>query len=310
MEPDSATATLISEQIILIATVVATVASLPTLIEYLLDRRKRKERIALSLDDLSVAEIDVRLAGLDHLLQEIADLLDRARSPAAYAPLKVGNEILIVGPNLSGKKTLAQRIAKDAGMDRLIVVYNARNTDALTKAKSLIQHYRRHKVMLLLPRLDMAVEHEDEEVLAELDALIDTSTSASNVLVVGTAVKFRPGDMLDNMFGIVLTLPGAVAAPVQSRELAPDALRQLGEVARYYLGEARASGFEFTGLDDADAVERILRSARSPGDVEDIVVLAQTTARYRQRTGATKAPEITPEIVEKSIRRVIVSPVA
>jgi len=207
METDAETVTRISDQIILIATIVATVASLPTLIEYLIDRRKRKERIALSLDDLPVAELDVRLAGLDGLLQDIADLLDRAKHPDAYRSLKVGNEILIVGPSLSGKKTLAQHIAKQAGMDRLIVVYNARNADALTKAKSLIQHYRRQKVMLLLPRLDMAVEHEDEEVLAELDALIDTSTSARNVLVVGTAVKFRPGDMLDNMLGIVLTLP-------------------------------------------------------------------------------------------------------
>ena len=116
--------------------------------------------------------------------------------------------------------------------------------------------------------------------------------------------------MLDNMFGIVLTLPGAVAAAAAPRELAPDALQQLGEVARYYLGEARGSGFILSGLNDALAIERILRSARSPGDVEDIIVLAQTTARYRQRMGAAKAPEITPDIIEKSIRRVIVSPVA
>ncbi|MGH6932496.1 MAG: hypothetical protein ACREEE_08690 [Dongiaceae bacterium] len=310
MATDSGTATLISQQIILIATVVATVASLPTLIEFLIDRRKRRERTALSLDDLSVAELEVRLAGLDSLLQDIADLVDRAKDPVAYASLKVGNEILIVGPSLSGKKTLAQRIAKDAGMDRLIVVYNARNADALTKAKSLIQHYRRHKVMLLLPRLDNAVEHEDEEVLAELDALIDTSTSASNVLVVGTAVKFRPGDMLDNMFGIVLKLPGTETVPMPPNKLAPDARQQLAEVARFYLSDARASGFVLAEIDDAQAIGRILQSARSPGDVEDIVVLAQTTARYRQRIGATKVPEITPEIVEKSIRRVIVSPVA
>jgi hypothetical protein len=38
-------------------------------------------------------------------------------------------------------------------------------------------------------------------------------------------------------------------------------------------------------------------------------VLAETTALYRRRTGAAKSPEITVEIIEKSIRRVIVTPV-
>src|ERR1700751_2009023 len=99
------TSSLISDQILLIATVVGAVATLPTLIEFLLDRRKRRERIALSIDDLAVSELEVRLAGLDALLQDIADLIDRAKNPEAYASLRVGNEILIVGPNLSGKKT-------------------------------------------------------------------------------------------------------------------------------------------------------------------------------------------------------------
>ena len=70
----------------------------------------------------------------------------------------------------------------------LPLVYNARNADALTSAKSLLQRYRRRKVMLLLPRLDNVVEDEDEEVLAELDALIETTAERSNVQVVGTVV--------------------------------------------------------------------------------------------------------------------------
>src|SRR5215467_10018715 len=163
MDAGSDTTSLISDQIILIATVVGAVATLPTLIEFLIDRRKRRERIALSIDDLAVADLDVRLAGLDALLRDIADLIDRAKNPEAYASLKVGNEILIIGPAASGKKTLAQRIAKDAGLDRLIIVYNARNADALAGAKSLVQRYRRQKVMLLLPRLDNLAEDEDEE---------------------------------------------------------------------------------------------------------------------------------------------------
>jgi hypothetical protein len=79
------TLTLVTENIILIATVIGAAASLPILVEFLIDRRKRKERIALSLDDIAVADHDVRLAGLDHLLNDIADLIDRAKNPDAYA---------------------------------------------------------------------------------------------------------------------------------------------------------------------------------------------------------------------------------
>ena len=299
---------LVTEQIILLATVVGAVATLPALIEFLIDRRKRKERIALSLDDIAVADLDVRLAGLDRLLADIADLIDRAKNPEAYASLKVGNEILIIGPPSSGKKTLAQRIAKDAGLDRVIIVYNARNADALAGAKSLVQRYRRHKVMLLLPGLDNVVEDEDEEVLAELDALIDTTTERSNVLVVGTAVDFEPGGLLDNMFGVVLALPGTPVKHARDQPTPEDARRMLIEVTCFYVDQAKAHGFSLVGLDDAAMVERIVHAARNPADVADIIVLAETTALYRQRTGAAKTLDITSEVVEKSIRRVIVTP--
>ena len=241
-------------------------------------------------------------------MADIADLIDRARNPEAYASLKVGNEILIIGPAASGKKTLAQRIAKDAGLDRLIIVYNARNADALTVAKSLVQRYRRQKVMLLLPRLDNVTEDKDEEVLAELDALIDTTTERSNVLVVGTAVDFEPGSLLDNMFGVVLALPGTPVKHAREHPVPDDARRMLVDVTRFYLGEAKSAGFVFIDLDENAAVDRIARAARNPADVADIIVLAETTALYRQRMGAAKSPEITGEVVEKSIRRVIVTP--
>lgn len=309
MEGESTALTLLTEQIILIATVIGMVAALPALIEFWIDRRKRRERIALSLDDLDVAEIDTPLAGLDGLLRDIADLIDRAKHPDGYDTLRVGNEIMIIGPNLNGKKALARRIAKDAGMDRLIIVYNPRSADALAKAKSLIWHYRRRKVMLLLPRLDHVAEHEDDEVFAELDALIDTTSSLSNVLVVGTAVRFEPNGLLDNMFGIVLALPGTPLAPQQQRgqDVADDARRVLLEVAQFYLQQATGSGFVLQGLDEPLAVQRIGEAARSAADVEDIVVLCQTTALYLRRSGVTAVPEITADIIEKSIRRVIVT---
>jgi hypothetical protein len=305
---DAEAVSFVAEQIILIATVIGAVATLPTLIEFLIDRRKRKERIALSLDDIAVADLDVRLAGLDHLLADIADLVDRAKNPEAYASLKLGNEILIIGPASSGKKSLAQRIARDAGLDRVIIVYNARNADALTSAKSLIQRYRRQKVMLLLPGLDNVVEDEDEEILAELDALIDTTTERSNVLVVGTAVEFQPGSLLDNMFGIVLPLPGTPMKHALDHSVPDDARRMLVAVARFYLEQAKKDGFALVGIDETAAVDRIAHAARNPADVADILVLAGTTALYRRRIGAAKTPDITSEVIEKSIRRVIVTP--
>ncbi len=298
---------LLTEQLILLATIVGAIATLPTLVEFLVDRRKRKERIALSLDDVEVASVEARLAGLDPLLADIADLIDRAKHPDAYATLPVGNEILVIGPSLSGKKTLAQRIAKEADMDRLITVYNARNADALAKAKSLVQRYTWQKVMLLLPRVDVAFEHEDQEVLAELDALIETSSGLSNVLVIGTAVTFRPDSAIDNLFGIKLVLPGTPLAPATGRAVREDARRMLVEVARYYLGAALAGGYVLEGLTPEVFVERLQRSVSNPAEVEDIVMLCRTSALHRRRTGASPRLAMTPEILEKSIGRVIVN---
>jgi hypothetical protein len=163
--------------------------------------------------------------------------------------------------------------------------------------------------MLLLPRLDHVAEHEDDEVFAELDALIDTTSNLSNTLVVGTAVRFEPNGLLDNMFGIVLALPGTplAAASAHGDDIPEEARRILIDVARFYLEQATGSGYVLQGLDEPAAVQRIGQAARSPADVEDIVVLCQTTALYRQRSGATKVPEISAAVIEKSIRRVIVT---
>jgi len=298
----------LGEQIILLATVVATIAALPTLIEFLIERRKRKERIALDLDDLEVRGLDVRVAGFDAVIADVADLIDRVRHPEAYAGLKVGNEILIIGRSLGGKKALAQRIAKEAGLERLVVVYNPRNADALVRAKALVQRYRRQKVMLLLPRLDKAVEPGEENILAELDALIQTSSERRNVLVVGTAVRFASGDVGDNMFGIVLALPGTPLAERPGCELNDELRRLLTEVTRFYLGEAKAAGFALVGIGDDEVVERIVCAVNNPAEVEDIVALAQTTALHRRRTGQCPTLDIAGEIIERSMRRVIVVP--
>ena len=91
-------------------------------------------------------------------------------------------------------------------------------------------------------------------------------------------------------------------------DVADEARRVLLDVTKSIrLQQSTGGGFVLQGLDEPAAVQRIAQAARSPADVEDIVVLCQTTALYRRRSGATAVPEITDEIIEKSIRRVIVT---
>lgn len=128
-------ALLFTEELLVFATVVGSVAALPAFINFVADVRKRRERVYLSLEDVPVSSLNPRLAGMDDLLASIADLIDRARSPTAYQDLKIGNEVLIIGPNQSGKKSLAHKIALLAGMDRLVTVYNPRDADALARLR-------------------------------------------------------------------------------------------------------------------------------------------------------------------------------
>jgi hypothetical protein len=268
--------------------------------------RKRKERIDLSLEDEVVSTIRPRFAGMDDLLASIADLIDRARNPAAYQDLKIGNEVLIIGPHQTGKKSLAQRIAQLAGMDRVVTVFNPRDSDALAKAKSLVRGYKRQKVMLLLPRIDLAYQQGNPEVLTELDALIETTSERQNVLVAATTVSFEANSELDNIFGIKLVLPGARVGKAHRVEIPDDAQRMLAEVAAYYLGEAKRRGFVLQGLNEQAFCERILESVINPAEVEDIVALCETTALYRKRSKQATDLVFTPEILELAMARVVV----
>lgn len=304
---DDSNLSFISEQLLLLTGIIGAVAALPVLIEFLLERAKKRERIALSLEVENVADLQVTLAGCDALLQDIADLIDRARQPAAYAGLRAGNEILIIGAPLSGKKALAKRIAQLAGMEQLVTVHNPRNADALVKAKNLVQRSGDAKLMLLLPRLDLIDPREDEELLTELDALIETATERANILVIGTAIHYAPGNEIDNLFGIVLPMPGTAIAPALSQPLLPAATAMLEAVARHYLQEALASGDELKDLTADDFVRRVLQAARNPAEIEDIVALCQTAARYRQLQKEIPARQITPRLLEAAMRRVVVA---
>jgi len=301
----SDSALLLTEEILVLATIVGSVAALPAFIEFVSDRRKRRERVYLSLEDVPVSSLSPRLAGLDKLLAGIADLVDRARTPAAYQDLKIGNEVLIIGPNQSGKKSLAQKIAQMAGMERLITVYNPRDSDALAKAKGIVRGYKRKKVMLLLPRIDLAYEMGDPELLAELDALIETTSEHPNVLVVATTVWFEANSDLDNIFGIKLALPGVGLNPADRPEISEEAERMLSEVAHYYLDQAQRRGFQLSGMTEAEFKTRVLESVVNPAEIEDIVVLCQTTAIFRKRSKQTVGTIFTREILDTAIARVV-----
>lgn len=300
-------ALLITEEVLVFATVVGSAAALPALIEFIAERRKRRERIDLSLEDEPVSTLHPRLAGMDALLESIADLIDRARNPSIYGDLKIGNEVLIIGPNQSGKKSLAQKIALMAGMDRIVTVYNPRDSDALAKAKGLVRSYKRSKVLLLLPRIDLAYEQSNPELLTELDALIETTSARQNVLVVATTVSFEADSDLDNIFGIKITLPGAEVKHGSRGEIAADAQRMLAEVARYYLNTAVSRGYRLDGLTGEEFCHRILESVINPAEIEDIVVLCETAALFRKRARNAVGLVFTPEILETAIARVVVA---
>ncbi len=306
----SDTALLFTEQLLVFATVIGSVAALPSFIEFITELRKRKERIDLSLEDEAVDQLHPRLAGMDALLTSIEDLVDRARFPQAYQDLKIGNEVLIIGPSQSGKKSLAQTLAKATGMERLITVYNPRDSDALAKAKSLVSSYKRRKIMLLLPRIDLAYKESDPEVLTELGALIESTSERQNVLVIATAVSFEPDSDLDNIFGIKLALPGAEVIGVNRRTLPDDAQpevqQMMSQVARFYLAESERHGFQLEDITPTEFCDLILAEAMNPAEIEDIVTLCETTALFRRRTNRTPTLLLNREILDIAIARVVI----
>ncbi len=297
------------EEALVLSTAIGAIVCAPILIEFLVERRKRKEHIALSIEVTSVESLKPRLAGLDDLLDSIADLIDRAQHPKDYQTLRVGNEILIIGGHLTGKKTLAAVIAKRAELDRLITVYNPRNPDALAKAKSIITRYRDEKVMLLLPSIDLAFDQDDEEIQAELEALIESTSGLANVLVIGTATSLLPDSALDNLFGIKLVLPGPALIETEKREMSPRANRVLEAVCRFYLDEARQFGCVLSRITPEQFEARVMSAVTNAAEIEDIVTLCETTALHRRRIGKSDKLAITPDILETSISRVIVSQV-
>ena len=297
-----------ADHILTLAAILEAVVLAPILLEFLAERRKRKHAVDLSLEVEDVDSFEAPLAGLDDLLKSISDLIDRARHPEAYKELQLGNEILIAGGPLSGKKALARRIAKDAAFDRVIIVHNPRNVDALARAKEMVHRAQHKKIMLLLPRLDLINERDDEESLVELDALIEATSELSHTLVIGTTSRLIEGSEVDNLFGITLTLPNAPIVAAPTTPMSHETIHMLDGVARFYLARAIKAGYGLAELTEESFVARLMQDVTNPAQIEDIVVLCQTAAIYRQRTEQARERNITPAILEAIIRRVIVSP--
>jgi hypothetical protein len=302
----------LGDQILTFAALLEAVVLLPILLEFIIERRKRKHAVELSLEVVDVRDLDVQIAGVDELLYDIRDLIDRARNPQAYAELRLGNEIMIAGPPLSGKKALAKRIAAEASFDRIIIVHNPRNLDALARARHLAVRAAHHrKILLLLPRLDLIDDREDEELLAELDALIEATSELSHALVIGTTNRLVAGSEVDHLFGVTLALPGAPIVPVPPQPLQSDVHRMLASVAEFYLDRATKAGYRLVDISREGFLARILINVTNPAQVEDVIVLCQTASIYRQRQkikGGEKTADrvLTPDMLELAMRHVVI----
>lgn len=298
-----------SEQLIVIGTVVGAVAALPALVAFLVDWLKRRERIDLGLEDEQVAELTPRTAGFEELLAGNADLIDLAAHPYEYPLGASANEMLIIGPPMSGKKSLAARIACEARMQRLITVHNLRSVEVLAAAKARLRRSRSHqqRVMLLLPNIDRALERDDDDDLqAELDALVEAASELRNVLVVGTAARFAPDSELDNRFGIKLVVPGTRLGSSEPRQVPDEARPVLTAVTAFYIDRVLSSGVRLVGMQRGEVEAMVLAASGNPAEVEDIVTLCAVSAHHRARIGTSPSPEITPEIVRSAIARTVV----
>ena len=161
---------------------------------------------------------------------------------------------------------------------------NPRDSDALAKAKSLVRGYKWQKVMLLLPRIDLAYQQGDPEVLTELDARSSKPPPSGKMFWLPLQLlTFEANSDLDNIFGIKLVLPGAKVGKAHREEIPEDAQQMLAQVTTFYLGEAKRRGFMLQGLDALVVLrahpltrDQPGRSGRHCGPVRDHCAVSQT----------------------------------
>src|SRR5262249_13376528 len=87
---------------------------------------RRRKTIKSNVRRVKVSEMKVDAFGLDKEIEGILDLIDCVQRPLIYADvIEPQNAILIVGGRQSGKETLAQAIAKRAGLHTMDTITNA-----------------------------------------------------------------------------------------------------------------------------------------------------------------------------------------
>lgn len=286
----------------------------PELLRHLAERKERAARISLNIEILDPKKITRPVYGLSELTEQIGGLLDRVKHPEAYAGVDSGNEILIVGPEQGGKKALAFHIARETGIDRIIVVYNPADADVLARAKSMIEDEptiwqrvaraltgqkasRAEKTMLLLPGLNPVAANNGEPWLDQLAALIETAGNMPHVLIVGTAETSQRNGVVASWFGTTLTLP-------DSKD---DWNKMLKQIAHGYLDAVLGSGYTLSEIARDDFVGRILAKDPSPAEINDTLMHCEAEAIYAARQGGqgAKTRAITPAILETAIKRAI-----
>jgi hypothetical protein len=280
-----------------LAEIALVVVLTPTLWEYNATRRERRLRVDLNIDTVDPRKSSQPVYGVEKLLAEVNDLIDRVVNPKAYQGLHTGNEILIVGPAQSGKKALAMHIAKMAGINRVIVVYNPSDPDVLARAKNIIEkELPAGKTMLLLPGLEYIDGAKEESWHDQLDALIETASNLPQILVVGTTNKYDRHGEVASWFGTVLSLPD---------ERSPEWRDMLRQTAGGFLDACLGTGYLLQGIEKDAFVSRITEVAVNQAEIKDIVALCQTTALYEKRQSKAPSPVITPHILETAIQRAI-----
>lgn len=300
---------LLTEQLIVLATVAGAVAAMPALLEWLAERRRRREFLALSLDEVDLRTREVRSAGLDPLVAENADLIDAIRSPERYPKAATtGNEILILGVPMSGRKSLALRLAQEAGLQRALVLHNAANVDALAWSRDRILRMRGVTWLLLIPNLDRVFARaDDDEVVSQLEALVEASSEQRNIVVIATADSLVPDSTLDNLFGIKLLMPGTTAVLPRTPPRSNDALAYHRAVAEHYVKRFAEHQVQFSGIQglDRDAfIARLLSLVSNPAEIEDICTLCLNAAIFRSHHGGSRT--IDAGIIDRALARTLV----
>jgi len=112
--------------------------------------------------------------------------------------------------------------------------------------------------MLLLPRIDLAYQQGDPEVLTELDALIETTSERQNVLVAATTVAFEANSDLDNIFGIKLGASGAKVGKAHREENPRRRPANAGPGDNVLSRRSETQGLRLQGSTSPPSAERIL----------------------------------------------------